>query len=460
MKRFPDSLSGAFGRADREFVYRVQSTLEKLKQQEDKKVKRKLSLGLILAIILALLATGTALALTVGGWGHIEKAMDLAVESGVYGEWSLEAKLKLIDAMRADGIGIRDGDWEKLHGQDLTEEEKHALADGILTAYYGDEKYLYYYTIAEAEWGDPHTWSLEQKHWFWEKLREKGLYGDDAWIDVLPEEGDLAPEEAVRIARQAVKDAYLLTDAEIEGYYPNVSFFITDGCKTPRWMIEFMSRYGNSGEFASRYSVLLTREGEVTEDAAEGWLTPAHARIREEQQKGTAVDMSALLGQMRFADQDTVYWQPEGGKHYHFLPDCPMVKKDFLPLRALPVSDPQIGRLTPCPCCVEQQDFWTLKDKLRYGAGEWKYPAAGWISEAEAIEKARTALEEKGYSPEGLYPAVYSTAENQEEEYYIIYFDALTIDPDGAVGADPVYCVVLDARTGEVISCGENHSNG
>ena len=100
MKRFPDSLSGAFGRADREFVYRVQSTLEKLKQQEDKKVKRKLSLGLILAIILALLATGTALALTVGGWGHIEKAMDLAVESGAYGEWSLEAKLKLIDAMR------------------------------------------------------------------------------------------------------------------------------------------------------------------------------------------------------------------------------------------------------------------------------------------------------------------------------------------------------------------------
>ena len=193
--------------------------------------------------------------------------------------------MKLIDAMRADGIGIRDGDWEKLHGQDLTEEEKHALADGILTAYYGDEKYLYYYTIAEAEWGDPHTWSLEQKHWFWEKLREKGLYGDDAWIDVLPEEGDLAPEEAVRIARKAVKDAYLLTDAEIEGYYPNVSFFITDGCKTPRWMIEFMSRYGNSGEFASRYGVLLTREGEVTEDAAEGWLTPAHARIREEQQK-------------------------------------------------------------------------------------------------------------------------------------------------------------------------------
>ena len=55
---------------------------------------------------------------------------------------------------------------------------------------------------------------------------------------------------------------------------------------------------------------------------------------------------------------------------------------------------------------------------------------------------------------------MYSTAENQEEEYYIIYFDALTIDPDGAVGADPVYCVVLDARTGETISCGENHSNG
>ena len=463
MKQFPNDLSRAFGRADREFVYCVQRTLNQLheKQRKERYMNKKLSFGLIVLLVILLLAMGTAIALTLSGWRHIETAMDLAVENGAYWEWSLEAKMKLIGAMIEDGLTVSDQDLAALNGKELTEEEKQELADRILEERYGEKEFIYYYTIAETEWGAPQTWSLEQRYWFFKTQREKGLYKDYSWIDLLPEEGDLIPEEAVHIARKAVQDAYELTDGEIESYYPNVSFFITDVCDTPRWMIELMTPAADGRDFSTRYSVLLTREGEVTEDwEGLGVLTPAHARIREEQRKETDIDMFALRGRMRLQEQNAVYYQPEGGKHYHFLADCPMVNEKYLPLRELPVWDPQFGFLTPCPCCVNLQDFWSLKDKVRYGVGQWKYPSPGWIGEEEAIEIARTALEQKGYSLAGLYPAVFSSGAQEEADYCIVYFDALILDQDGGVGADPQYCVILDAWSGEVISAEENQSNG
>ena len=463
MKQFPDDLSGAFGRADQEFTYRVTKTLNELNDEKGKDIhmSKKLPLGLIVILVILLLAMGTAIAWTLNHWGHIETAMDLAVENGAYWEWSLDAKMKLIDAMLEDGMTVPEKDLAALKGTVLTEEEKQALADRILTEKYGEKDYIYYYTIAEVEWGLPQTWSLEQKHWFFKTQREKGLYLDNSWIDVLPQDGDLTRDEVIRIARQAVQDAYMLTDAEIESYEPNVSFFITDVCDTPRWMVDLMSQTADGREFCTRYSVLLTREGEIAEDWEDlGVLTPAHARLREEQRKETNVDMFALRGQMRLQEQNTVFWNPKGGKHYHFLADCPMVKADYLPLEELAVWDQQFSLLTPCPCCVSLQDFWTLEEKLLYGVGAWKYPDTAWISEEEARQKAREALEKQGFSLEGLYPAVFSSGAEEKDENYIVYFDTLLTDRDGFTGVDPQYYAIVDAWTGEVLSCGENESNG
>ena len=463
MKQFPDDLSRAFGRADKEFVYQVQCTVKKLGEEKRKErtMNKRIPFGVILFLAILLLAMGTAIALTIHNWKHIETAMDIAVENGAYWEWSLNAKIRLIEAMAEDGLQVSEGDMAALKGDDLTEDEKQELADRILTEQYGEEHFIYYYTIAVAEWGEPQTWTLEQRYWFFKTEREKGLYLDNSWIDLLPEETDLTRDEVVRIAREAVRSAYGMTDEEIESYAPNVSFFITDVCDTPRWMVEFYTQ-GEDGQIhGSPYSVLLTRDGEVTEDWENlGVLTPAQARLRQERQKETAVDVFTMRGQMRLQDQNTVFWNPEGGKHYHFLADCPMVNADKLPLKELPVWDAQFGLLTPCPCCVSLQDFWSLKDKLRYDVGSWKYPGPDWISEEVAVEKARAALEEEGCSLVGLYPAVYSTGALEEEDRYIVYFDALLTDPDGFTGVDPIYYAIVDACSGEVVSCGESESNG
>ena len=459
MKQEPD-FSRAFGHADRAFAFAVRSTLEELKNREDRKMKKKATAALIAVIVILILAMGTALALSLG-WGHIEKAMDLMVENGAYWEWSLEAKAKLIEAMRKDGVGVAEKDWRALEGNELTEQEKHALADRILTEYYGDEQYLYYFPMAEAEWGQPETWTLEQRHWFWNKLREKGLYGDGFWIDELPEKSDLPREEVIAIARRAVAGAYGLTEEEINAYYPNVSFFTTESCATPRWMVEFHTWDRETGHiFGSRYSTLLTREGQVTEDPSEGWLTPENARRMEEEQQRNAVDVFAQRGQERLKDTDTVYCSPDGGKYYHFLKECPLVMEKRLSLTATDKTAEAFKRLEACPVCVNGQEFWTVADKLRYRVGAWQAPEDGWIGEEEAADIARTALERQGIDLTGLYPAVYTSAETEEQGRYVVYFAGVSLGEAGDACWEPAYTVILEGCDGTVVSAGEAGGNG
>jgi len=162
----------------------------------------------------------------------------------------------------------------------------------------------------------------------------------------------------------------------------------------------------------------------------------------------------------KLKDMESVYYNPNGGKNYHFISDCPMVKKELLPMKELQKTDSAFQRLTPCPACVNNQDYWSLEDKILYECGNWVIPEEGWIASDEAVKKAREALETQGFVLDGLYPAVFSH-EMDGRYVYQIYFDRLEIEAQtGYVYIEPVYEVMLDAHTGEMIRAGENQSNG
>ena len=456
MKATPD-FSRAFGRADKEFVYRVQSTVTDLRNQEEKKkMRKKIPAAAVVIALILLLSVGTAVALSLG-WGHIEQAMDVAVESGFYENWSLDTKINLIESMKDDGLTVSERDMKELKGGALSQKEKTALADRILTDYYGDEEYLYYYTMAVAEWGEPQTWTLEQRYWFYQKQREKGLLKDFSWIDLLPEQGDLSQLEAEKIAKRAVAEAYGLTDEEMERYHGDVAFFITDKCDTPRWSVEL---YEGDNVYAVKFRVLLTREGEVTEDEENlGIRTPKQQREIELLEAGEA-SRQERIGQARLEETESVYWNPQGGKHYHFLRDCPAVSQDYLPLEAIAKNDPFFPLLTPCPCCVSMQEFWSLEDKIRFDVGDWEMPHADWLTPEQAVAAARQALEEQDIFLKNLHPSVISTA--KEEEYvYVVHFCTVSRYAfKDAVFVNPVYTVILDPVTGKITYAGNNNSNG
>lgn len=438
--------------------HRVQRVLNVAHGEGRKTVKKKISFVMVFLVLFMLLSITVAVAAMMG-WGHIEKSMDMAVEFGPYGQWSLEAKMKLIASMKEDGLEIAQKDWQDLQGTALNEQEKHELADEILTGYYGEKEFLYYYTIATTEWGEPQTWDLEQRHWFYKTQREKGLLLDNFWVDILPEEGDFTQQQAEEMAKQEVARVYGLSEEELAHLHGDVSFFITEDYAIPRWSIHL---YEDDNVWATKYSVLLTREGEVTEDAEHlGILTPEHEKQRQEKQESSAAQKDSQwekTAKRRIEEKDTVYYNPEGGKSYHFLQDCPLVAEKYLPLTVLNTESSVFPLYAPCRACVQQNDLWPMQDKMKYGIGRWKTPGEDWIGEDAALHIACKAMEEQEIHTEGLYPVIgWSGERDAGEEYYVSFF-AMVWQEEGELFLDPQYVVGVDAVSGQVVYV--NDGNG
>lgn len=425
------------------------------------KVKKKIS---TVAILVAALMLFTVTAFAVGflsGWGHIEQAMDIAVEYDEYDKWSLDAKIRLITSMREDGIEISEDDWLALQGDTLTEQEKHSLANNILTSYYGDQEYIWFYTIATVDWGEPQTWSLEQRYWFFNTMREKGLYGDYSWLDLLPEKGDLTQAQAESIAKQAVAEAFELPEDEMVNLHGDVSFFITDEYEIPRWQI---CLYRDDNVWATEYTVLLTREGEVTEDPEGlGILTPVHERQRREEREESTVNTQTvweITALARINANDPVYYNPSGEMYYHFLQDCPLVHTDYLPLTALDPDSEEFQRLTPCPACVQRNEIWSMQDKIRYGIGYWMTPQPNWIGEEKALGIAHTTLNDRGIDVSGLYPVIYWSGIKDDSAVYYVSFVSVETDNLGYVRLNFRYTVEIEPVNGLIVSIGESDIDG
>lgn len=249
-------------------------------------VKRKMPIALIIAI--ALMLSGlVAVAATIMNQ-HIEKAMDIAVESGDFGNWELDDKIALINAMTEAGIPLPQEKLSVISDADSSDKEKDQAATELLVNIYGSEEHIGHFTIASHDWGDPFGWTLEQQEWFWETLREKGLYtGKIKYL--LPGENDLTRDQVVLIAKQAIQDAYDLPEEIVQGYDADVTFFTIDGTDiAPRWRVYL----GYADAEAAEYTVLLTQDGQVTEDASLYIFKPETLATQE---KHSNTDTSAVL---------------------------------------------------------------------------------------------------------------------------------------------------------------------
>ncbi len=430
--------------------YRVQRVLKEAHGEGKKTVKKRISFVMVFLVLFMLLSITVAVAAMMG-WGHIEKSMDMAVEFGPYSQWSPEAKMKLIASMKEDGLEIDEKDWQALQGTALNEQEKDVLADDILTGYYGEKDFLYYYTMATAEWGEPQTWDLEQRHWFYKTQREKGLLLDNFWVDILPEEGDFTQKQAEEMAKQEVARVYGLSEEALARLHGDVAFFITEDYAIPRWSINL---YEDDNVWATKYSVLLTREGDVTEDPEHlGILTPEHEKKLREKQESNAAQKDSeweITAKRRLEEKDTVYYNPEGGKSYHFLQDCPLVAEKYLPLTIMNTESQMFSLYSPCRACVQQNDLWPMQDKIKYGIVRRENPGEDWIGEEAALQIACKAMEENKIHMEEVYPVISWSGEAEGEEYYVSFF-AMVWQEDGELFLDPQFVVGLDAVTGQVI---------
>lgn len=404
-------------------------------------VKKKMPIALVIAFAL-MLSGVVAIAATLLNL-HIEKAMDIAVDKGAFSEWAFEDKLALIETMNEAGISLPQDILSIITDAASDTEEKDQAATELLAGIYGNEENISHFTIASHDWGDPFQWTLEQKEWFWETLREKGLYtGKIKYL--LPEENDLSRDQVVHLAKQAIQDAYDLPEEIVQGYDADVTFFTIDGTDiAPRWRVYL----GYADAEAAEYTILLTQDGQVIEDASLYIFKPETLATQE---KHSNTDTSAVLTpyQKRMVATKELYLSTGNGQ-FHFLADCPSVTIEEMSAAT------NIDGYEACPYCVLQTQLWSVEDKIIYGVMYGELPTEAVISASQAEQIAIDYLLSYGMNDIiNLIPySRYLTIDNQCQ--YTVFFARLD---NGQIA--PIYSVIVDAKTGEVLSTFDPTANG
>ena len=404
----------------------------------EKVVNKKVSLALVFMLILLL--TGTvAIAATILNL-HIEKAMDIAAEKGEFVDWKLDDKIALINAMNEAGIHLPQEKLSIVLDADSSDEERDRVATELLVDIYGSEEHISHFTIASHDWGDPRQWTLEQQVWFWETLREKGLYtGEIKYL--LPDETDLTRDQVVMIAKQAVQDAYALTEEIVQGYDADVTFFTIEGTDVaPRWRVYL----GYDDEEAAEHTVLLTRDGQVTEDASLYIFKPGVSVTAAPQNDQPSTVLKPY--EKRLLATEELYLSHRN-MQYHFLSNCPSVEAEVLS------ATDNIDGYEPCPYCVIQTQLWSVEDKIIYDAMYGELPSDEVIPASQAEQIARKHLLASGRNDvEQLVPYCrYLSFDGR----YTVFFARLE---NGQI--EPIYCVIVNAETGEVLSEPDSAVNG
>jgi len=220
-------------------------------------VKKKLSVGLVMLIVLVL-TTVTALALVT--WkAVVENVMAIESENGrgSFGTWSLDEKLRLIESIRSSGIGLPQDKVDSLQDKSLTESEKEQIATAILTERYGREDMIGHKSIMEKEKGSFDTWSIEDKAWYTEQLSKHGLLGYDQEKYLLPGSGDIQEEEAVSLAKKTMLEKFVLLEGSLDTFPVEASFMQNNQFgEDPVWLIQFTAVDG-------LYTVVFTGQGKL-----------------------------------------------------------------------------------------------------------------------------------------------------------------------------------------------------
>ena len=255
MTRFDDQLRSAVNASaapvPEDFIWNTEQMIDRLPRKERRIVKNKLSVGLVLAIILCMLAATAVAAVLLTGQELVEQEvlpMALQNDSAQAPLLFTNEELQRIAAL-AEENGVTLGENVMLaleKGLDIPERE--VLLD------------MAYDTFGP----EPMFWTLEEQYWFHEALVQLGV--QKANDHLLPGEGDLTEEEAVAKALEYIlaapdeygRKAYLSDPANYTLHRSYQLSYNHDGSSSGAiWHIGFMEKNG-----PSYYQAIMDQTGQ------------------------------------------------------------------------------------------------------------------------------------------------------------------------------------------------------
>ena len=171
-------------------------------------------------------------------------------------------------------------------------------------------------------------------------------------ICALPTAEDTPYEAALDTAKRAVVehldakadrlDALLIAVYFRQSYWPT-----PDGGSSDAWVFQFCE---TSGERYPLYdAVVLSPDGQV--------LTVMERDVPQEMKGFVALRQWSSQNMSPSGLPDTLYYNPNGGKYYHYDMNCPSVSKKYLPLTPFDSEmwrmRPEYSVLNDCPVCVK-----------------------------------------------------------------------------------------------------------
>ena len=230
------------------------------------KVKRKLSLALVFALVGVLLAV-SALAVTL--WKHYyEKIAQFEGEVGYFDTWNGEKRAEFVLAMQAEGVVFDQEQIKKLESKNTSDAEKAKIAtDLILNRYEGmREDTITAISILEAEKGILPTWSMEDKAAYTQLLVKTKTLGYDEEMYWLPGDKDIPQEKAVSIANEAIQREFEETDENLKALtlYTELRSY-ADEKDHRTWHVYYMKPGLSVYDAPSEYSVWINAESEEVE---------------------------------------------------------------------------------------------------------------------------------------------------------------------------------------------------
>lgn len=220
------------------------------------KVKKKLSVGLILAIVLVLAAMTALAAVLTDYFGGFAKLEDTY---GEYEQWPASAKVELVQLMIESDVIAKEtvSQWQDIG----SEQEKERAAESILADYFSDMTYVDTYNAMAKELGPIEQWTDEERALYTSLLEKYGKLTNSWPVYMIPEQDDLTREQAVTRAKDAVLSMFSISEAALDAMGTDAIFSVDEynayGAPKdePFWIVEF--GYGLA------YRVYMTRTGEM-----------------------------------------------------------------------------------------------------------------------------------------------------------------------------------------------------
>ena len=190
----------------------------------EQKVKRKLSSGLVLAIVLMLLSV-TALATMMLNTFH-QKTIEMEATNGLFSTWTTDDKVSFVNMMSDAGLKVDSAKIARLHNSETAEEEKDQIASQIVTDCFGSGRGgdFTLYDIIALDYGPYETWSIDIKAQVTEELLKYGALGSLYAMDVLPFANEISQDQTVQIAYDMLTSKYNITKAELIAMRMDVYF--------------------------------------------------------------------------------------------------------------------------------------------------------------------------------------------------------------------------------------------